>query len=588
MKNLKFLKIIGLVLLASLLVVNCAEEGEKPQANVPPTAFITGYQMSVAPGSGYNYPVTVYWGANDPDGYIIQYRWRIFDGEGDSIWAGTNNLSRWQTISDVNTTVNLDFPNLGQSYLFHVSAQDNIREWSATPAEITITRTGVVGFNYPPNTIIEEPPNGALTGPGIRVVVRGEDIDGVMDTIEYQVDDDTSWTKAAANVIAGSGVVLVRGLSGGAHTIKFRAHDNFGAVDPSPASVSVVVDTTLAPELAISVRAGDKYVVPYTNPELEELIVTLNATVDFYYSFIDSFRISSSTGASIRYINLIDTFYVIAGSETLNVAAGTVPLTNVEVGEQWIEVIAYDIGGNSTTTDTVDFEVIEVPAGDGVLCVNGIDWATYGSQAVNIWNNGVPWGNRTHYKWWDLFVVPPGGGRPHPDSLLGFGTPPEWLFDTLFFDAVIWFGNNYSGDLAYWEDLEPTILAYLNSGGNVLLATRMGSSFFGDDLSAYAHVSSWTTGANPTSLVAIADSLTNITRIGSQSLTDIPTTDGHSSVTVLYNPNTGTTHAGFIVMPNGIAGGGEFCFIAGRNYRWTNSLLKSNIDVILRYYMGIQ
>lgn len=587
MKNLKFLKIIGLLLLASLLVVNCAEEGEKPQANVPPTPFITGYQMAVAPIASYTYPVTIYWGATDPDGYIMQYRWRAFEGDGDSLYSGETNLSRWQMISDVTATISLDFPNLQQHYIFQVSAQDNLREWSETPAAITISRTGVIGFNYPPNTIIEEPPNGAVTGAGIRVVVRGEDVDGVMDTIEYQVDDEATWSKAAANVVAGSGVVLVRGLSAGAHTIKFRAHDNFGAVDPSPASVSVVVDNTLAPELALSLKDGDKLVVPFTNPEIEELVITIDATVDFYYSFIDSFRVYSSTGSLIRYINLIDTFYVIAGSETLDVSAGTVPLFNVEAGDQWVEVIAYDIGGSSTTSDTVNFEVIEVQAGDGVFCVNGIDWATYGSQARNVWLNGVPWGNRTHFKWWDLFVVPPAGGRPYSDSLLGVGAPPTWLFDTLFFDAIIWFGNNFGGDLAYWVELEPTILTYMQNGGNVLLATRMGSSFFGDDLTAYAHVSSWA-AANPTSLVSVVDSLTNITRIGSQSLTEIPTTDGHSSVTVLYNPSGGTSHAGFIVMPNGIAGGGEFCFIAGRNYRWTNSLLKSNIDVILRYYIGIQ
>jgi hypothetical protein len=584
-KNKLGVMIFGLVVLSFLLAVNCAEKGTEPDTNIPPDTFIDGFQIKLAPDSATCYNTTIFWRGSDPDGAIYWYYWQIISDtsdslylyeierneDGDSIGVDTTNISTWQATTDHFVTLRLDFPYFDKSYIFEVKAQDNGMGEDPTPAidTVAISRVRELDFNYAPDTrIVTGPPNGAITGQGIHFVIQGEDIDGAVDSMEYKLDTDAEWTCVATDISTSSLTINVRNIPVGARTISFRAIDNFRKTDPSPVSVSVTVVNDIDPELSLSVRDGDKFVVPYTNPIMDELTISFSATVDFYYSYIDSFKVMTDT-------------------DTFTTTEAEVVYTDVEAGSYSINVTAYDIGGNWTNSGDIGYSVVELSAGDGVLCVNGIDWASYG-EATGVWENGVAWGNRTHYKWWDLFIPPPSGGRPHSDSLLGVGSPPAWMFDTTFFDAVVWMGNNYSGDIDFWEDMESTLMAYLEMGGSILLPTRFGSDFFFDELTAYAHISSWDTGVNPTSLVAQHDSLTDISRTGSQSYTDIPTTDHSSTVTVLYEAeNYPGEDAGFIVLPNGAGGGGAFCFIAGRNYRWDNTELKDNIDVILRYFMGI-
>lgn len=581
-KNKLGVKIFGLVVLSFFLAVNCAEKGTEPDTNIPPNTIITGFHVATTPDSGTYFATHVYWGGSDVDGTIYWYGWRIIEDNGDSLYqyeievevdengdtisvdTTITNLSDWQATVNLEVELSLDYPTADKAFIFDVRAQDNKRDYDPTPATVTLRH---ISENLSPDTRkVTGPPNGATTGQGIHFVIGGTDSDGSVDSIGYMVDTDSDWSRVAAEF--NSAAINVRDVPVGARTILFRAVDNYGQVDPTPVSVSVTVVDDIDPELSLSVRDGDKFVVPYTNPIMDELTISFSATVDFYYSYIDSFK-------------------VMTDSDTFTTTETEVVYTDVEAGSYTINVTAYDIGGNWTSSGDIGYSVVELSAGDGVLCVNGIDWASYG-EATDVWANGVAWGNRTHYKWWDLFIPPPSGGRPNSDSLLGVGSPPAWMFDTTFFDAVVWMGNNYSGDIDFWEDMESTLMAYLEMGGNILLPTRFGSDFFFDELTEYAHILSWSTGVNPTSLVAQHDSLTDISRIGSQSYTDIPTTDHSSTVTVLYEAeNYPGEDAGFVVLPNDAGGGGAFCFIAGRNYRWDNTELKDNIDVILRYFMGI-
>jgi len=429
-----------------------------------------------------------------------------------------------------------------------------------------------------PNTdALTVPPNGATTSRGVPFAISGRDVDGIVAAFQWAMDDPSTWTEFAPSVITvGSsiGEIILRPnvLTLGAHTIFFRAVDNMGNVDPSPLSVSINCEAGFAPEVSLSIKDGQSFIVPFTEPVITGFTVTITATVDFYYGAIDSFVVSTSQGQSMT------------TTET------EVNLGDLGSGSYWVDVTAYDAAGNSTPTGQYNFSIVELPAGDGVLCVNGVDWSTYSSENVPVWENGTPWGNRTHYKTWDLFDTTPLNDVPlMADSLLGVKSIPAWMFDTTFFDAIVWMANEYGGDEAFWNERQTEIMAYLAMGGNIILPTRYARDFFFADLATYCGIidADWNAGVNPAALTAQVDSLTDITSIGSNSLSDIPVTDNPNNVWIYEAAVAPGAHAGFITLPNGPGGGGGFCFIAGRNYRWNQTDLKANFDVILRYYFGI-
>jgi fibronectin type 3 domain-containing protein len=243
----------------------------------------------------------------------------------------------------------------------------------------------------------------------------------------------------------------------------------------------------------------------------------------------------------------------------------------------------YDV--ESYPSDMV-FAFPRVPGRDGILVVNGIDWETYGSWVVNLYQNRSFTGSFP-YKFWDLFDTMPIDEFPDPDDVLGWGDFPPVFFDA--FETIIWAGNNYMGDEVHWHNNQDNIMDFLNSGGNLILPVRLGSDWFFGDLADYCGIvpDSWVfPGADD--LTAKVDSLTDITAIYNQSLWEIPMTDNPDNLWIYEAANEAPgMHAGFITMPNGIGGGGAFCYIAGRSYRWHNDNLRSNFEVILRYYLGM-
>jgi hypothetical protein len=583
MKKKLGLKVLGLVVFSLLLAVNCAEEGTAPETNIPPNTFITNYQIALSPDSATTYFTRIYWSGSDVDGAIFWYDWRITTSDGsDMFWyvtqddgtVDTVNISNWQHTNTLSLDINLDFPTYSTEYVFYVRAQDNDRVKDPTPAMDFISVERVHSYNYPPDTrIVDGPPDGTVCGEGIHFVIRGDDIDGVIDDIAYKLDGDVDWTLMPADIATGILTFNLTGLQTGARTVTFAAVDNFGAMDPTPVSTSVIVVDTLAPEIALSIKDGQSFIVPFTEPTMDEFTITFTATVDFYYSAIDSFLVLTSEGDDMITTEAEFTFM------------------DIGAGDYWINITAYDIGGNWTNTGQVNFSVVELPANNGLLCVNGVSWADY-SQAVDLWDNGSPWGNRTHFKCWDLFDTTPFGSVPvFADSLLGAGSIPTWMFDTTFFEAIVWMGNEYSGDFQYYEERETEIMDYLAMGGNVLLPPRYGEDWFFDDLSVYCGIvdGSWQNGLGPDELTAVYDSLTNITAVTDQSLWDIPQIDGSNGGLVIYEAQAVYPGgaAGFVIMPNGAGGGGAFCYVAGRSYRWNQDELKSNFDVILRYFFGV-
>jgi hypothetical protein len=581
-KNKLGIKILGLVVFSLLLAVNCAKEGTAPEENIPPNTSIGPFSINNTPVEGTLYTTNLNWGGSDIDGAIYWYEWRIIadtgdslylydyhtDENGDTVSVDTTNISNWQVGQSVSLSLVLDFPTWEYSYTFEVRAQDNDHAFDPTPVSLSISQANA-GENTPPQTtIITGPPNGAATGPGIYFSIGGSDDNGSVVSIQYRVDDGDWVTLAAASNIAN---FIIRDLDVGARTIYFRSVDNYGAVDPTLVSVSVVVYDTFAPEIALNILDGQSFIVPFTSPEMEELAISFTATVDFYYGAIDSYIVVTSEG------------------DDINTTESQFVFQNVGAGNYWIDVTAYDAGGGSTATGHINFSVVELPAGDGILCINGCDWSSY-PQAVVMWDDGVPWGNREHFKCWDLFDTTPFGDVPDfTDSLLGTGSIPEWMFDTTFFDAISWFANAYSGDDAYWDERHDAIMSYLEMGGNILLPTRYGSIFFFDELATYTGIvaDSWVSPGGD-SLVAKVGILGNILVESAQSLWEIPLTDNPDNVWIYEAVNVAPDmQAGFVTLPNGNGGGGAFCYIAGRSYRWDNPSLKAAVDVIMETYFGI-
>ncbi|UCC80841.1 MAG: hypothetical protein JSW64_05635 [Candidatus Zixiibacteriota bacterium] len=573
--KIPLVKVIGLLALAMLLAAGCTETPEEPEANVNPNTFITSYEIGISPDSSTYYSTTVYWRASDPDGEPLWYIYEMEDDTGGVVIS-------LDTTFNTSVNMSLNFPTGTEVYTFTVWAEDNEGDPDPTPAAINIAMTTVRSLDeFVPNTnAITVPPNGASTSQGVPFAIGGDDVDGIVTIFEWAIDDvshDTMWTAVAPDVItvSSSSVVITltpTELSLGPHTVYFRAIDNAGNPDPSPLSVSIVCEAGYEPELSLSVADGFNFVVPYTDPVIAEIVIEMTALVDFYYGQIVNFDIITSQG------------------DDTTVTENSFTFTDLSSGDYWIKVTANDAGGNSVT-DSTNFGVVELAAGDGVLCINGVDWETYG-EAVEVWEAGAYWGNRTHFKIWDLFADAPAGGD-YADSLLGSGTPPLWIIDTLFFDAIVWAYNSYSGDNDYWEDedMQAAIMAFLESGGSLLIMGRYGAFIFEDgsqEFADYVQYSSAVVGLTPGFLDAIHSDFTDITvRTSSSSWTDAITID-HPTTIEIYTDDGGMPGFGWIIEPNGADAGGKVAFIAGRHYRFTIAELQSNVDVILADYFGIE
>ncbi|UCE66003.1 MAG: T9SS type A sorting domain-containing protein [Candidatus Zixiibacteriota bacterium] len=242
-----------------------------------------------------------------------------------------------------------------------------------------------------------------------------------------------------------------------------------------------------------------------------------------------------------------------------------------------------DFGIESYNSDTV-YAFPYAPGREGILVVNGIDWDTYG-EVYAFYDNNTLTGNYPYF-FWDLFDNRP-AGVIDPGIILGEGEFPAFLFDV--FQTIIWAGNNYSGDLEYWEDNLDSIVNFLETGGYVVLPTKHGHYFFNSELTNFAGIdsTSWEMWPSSTHLISTHANLIDIS-IGtaSQSLCYVPIITGPHT-TRLWKPSDYSLDdyaGGFIAEP---PGQGKFVYIAGRSYRWNRNDLRDNMEVILGQFFGM-
>jgi len=377
LKSLKSFKIIGLVLFALLLAVGCAKDGEKSQANLPPDTHVTSYQISYFPANEDNYSTTIYWTASDPDGYVMGYRWKIIGDQGDSVYDGTTNLSTWQETTEQSVTLLLAIPNIQKTYNFEIAAFDDKDAVDPDPATDVIGKERVM-FNYPPNTGISSgPDNGSITAGGVHFVIQGFDIDGMTDYVEYKLDTAATWTEVDADPTSGNATFNILDLPLGGNTLLFRAIDNSGGIDPTPASVSFVVVDTLQPYLIVNSGAlpGAFYFLPQGGSSTD-LATTWNGDATFYFS-------------TTMYRYAVDDTTAFTDWDTLTGAT----LTGLTSGAHTFYLQARDLGGNVSTLET-QIGIGPLVGDRGILLVNGVDWGTYASEMNAMYSAHAPWGNR--------------------------------------------------------------------------------------------------------------------------------------------------------------------------------------------------
>ena len=575
-KDMLGVRIVALMALSVLLAVNCAEKGTPPDVNIPPNTLITGFQIDIAPDSATMYNTRIYWSGSDVDGAVYWYDWRIINADGDSVFmvvvnsegvSETRNISDWQATRALNNDLRLDFPTFDTKYVFEVRGQDNDHEFDPTPAIDTVSVDRIRDFNYAPNTeIVEGPGDGDLTCTGIHFVILGTDLDGAVDTIEYMIDTDTSWTKKATDISTSTLTFDLLDVPLGARTISFRSIDNFREPDPTPVSTSIIVVDTLTPDL--TVVAGPIPAAFYYLP-------AGGTTLDLSATW---------SGSAAWYFSTVEFRYAVDDSSTWSdwTAATNAVLPGLDAGAHEFFVEARDLAGGMSLYMT-DFGIGELVSDRGVLVVDGISQADYGAEFDDFWNGVGNFGGFS-FDFWDTFGGQDYSSIPSLDSTyIGSGVLPG---DTLaHYSSMVMIMNAFSGDLEVYQSMFPLIMSFLNAGGNVYLGARYGSQFIYGDLEDYAHIDGWdqTEVSLDPGLTAVAAGLVDMPGAG-LSLADLPDLPTDPEVTLLFTcspyPNAA---AGIYVNP---ASGGKFVFVAGRPYRYDYAPYSANVGYMLTNYFG--
>ena len=212
-----------------------------------------------------------------------------------------------------------------------------------------------------------------------------------------------------------------------------------------------------------------------------------------------------------------------------------------------------------------------------ILVVNGIDYNTYLAEMDDFYNNSACFGDN-QVDVWDLFGDQgfdyASNSNIQQVALLSRTIPNSILN---LYDKVIWIGNSYGGDEAFYDPDQ--VLAYIEQGGNFLLATREGSEFFNTALRNYCGISSFQTLQTITQLYALDDNLVDMAVTSTHSRVDLIQLSAGSTATPIFdNDQNATRIDGFMMHKEG---NGAFIHIAGRPYRFNNAASAQNYDFII-------
>ncbi len=237
--------------------------------------------------------------------------------------------------------------------------------------------------------------------------------------------------------------------------------------------------------------------------------------------------------------------------------------------------------GTESNTRTLENYITVLGFTSDILVVNGIQYVTYAAEMEAFYNNSAAFGNH-QVDVWDLF------GDQGFNYSANLNIQQVDLFNRdipnsilRLYQKVIWIGNNYQGDLAFFSPQQ--VLDYVGQGGNFVLATRMASQFFDTDLKNYCGITSFTGDLTVTQLIALDNNLVDIPSASGHSYVNFPYMDANSEAVPIFDDDTSTPYIGGFKLNK--ANEGVFIFIAGRPYRYDNTASATDYDYMIDNFM---
>jgi PKD repeat protein len=233
--------------------------------------------------------------------------------------------------------------------------------------------------------------------------------------------------------------------------------------------------------------------------------------------------------------------------------------------------------GLDSHTTTRENYVYAVTNQSDILVVNGIEYQTYLAEMTSFYDSSAIFGAH-QVDVWDLFGDQGFDYLANPSIAQVVEMTRKVPTSVLqLYRTVIWVGNNYSGDVDYFDGAQ--VLDYVTNGGNVILATRLGSTFLTTALRTYCGITSVTADRTVTQLVAQDANLVNMTSVGANSLVHLVQLGPSSeAVTIFKDPTAPTLAAGFRIRKEG---DGTFIYMAGRPYRYDTGASYQNYGYML-------
>lgn len=217
-----------------------------------------------------------------------------------------------------------------------------------------------------------------------------------------------------------------------------------------------------------------------------------------------------------------------------------------------------------------------------ILVVNGIAYVTYGISMEDFYNSSACFGDH-QVDIWDLFGNQcfdyGANSNIQKINLLNRKIPNSIL---KLYHKVIWMGNSYGGDEAFFDPQQA--LDYVTQGGNLLLASREGADFFDLDLRNYCGITSFSGLSSLPQLIALDDSLVNISAVGTNDRNQFALLDAGSESVPIFDDNVGTNFvAGFRIQKENQGG---FIYIAGRPYRFDNNAMYQDYNYMIDNWLN--
>ena len=408
--------------------------------------------------------------------FTVEYTGTDLDGSVDSfaVRLDGGDYSNWTVKQFFSGTIT--FTSATDEHTVEVKSKDNEGAEDPTPAVAKLSLAEILANKSPITSIVSGPANGATTGGGVTFGISGSDENGQVIEFAYTVDGGAETIIAADSDGKASvefSVVLGNVFAEGNHVFAVQSIDNYGARDETPDTRSFFVGSGFSPILQQSTGptdgggwfAGAAAVFTWRG----ETAYYTGAVSNYSYSLND------------ETLNA-DGSYAFSGTEWLSYSDPVSASIDMPAGEHTVFLALRDAGG-AVVIQSNKISVALPTFDEGFLLVNGITWGSYDPLPHDGYAAKAYFGELTVGAFWDLF---PGQHVPTtvPASIGSGPISPDVLAK---YSSVVWLGNNFQGDLADWQGTP--ILAYLQAGGNVLLATRNGDNFFDSALISYANIS---------------------------------------------------------------------------------------------------